>query len=364
MRIGMLLNPYVEKSPGGLGRSIFEMAKNLIELDRQNSYSVYFKDKNIPRPPFAGRHWTYTGLGSRALWLTGAFGMDRTLDAYIFFTPIIPFFLRPKRSIVVAFDFAYRTLRRSWRNELSARMLFFLHKRALRQADVVIAISEETKQSVIRLFGVPAERIKVVPLSFVPLGEKKDALPVPDHFFLFAGVLKERKNVAGIIKAFALFARGNAAYALLIAGKQSGAYAESLLQLARELGMEKRIHFLGYVTDAQLAYLYAKARALVFPSFLEGFGMPVLEAMSADLPVITSNQGALAEVAGNAALLVDPAHPEDIAVAMSRIATDTTLRRELSEKGLLRAGQFSWQKTTGEILEIITDVEHTAYYEK
>lgn len=364
MRIGMLLNPYGEKSPGGLGRSIFEIAKNMIELDHRNSYTIYFKDKEVPRPSFSGTHWTYTGLGSRALWLTGAFGMDRTLDAYVFFTPIIPFFLRPTCSIVFALDFAYWRMRRPWRDWFPPRLLFFLHGRALRRADAVIAISEETKQDVIRLFGVPAERITVVQLSYVPLGEKQEPLPVPDSFFLFAGVLKERKNVAGIIRAFSLFARNDTSYELLIAGKQGGAYAESLVRLARELGVEKRVRFLGYVTDAQLAYLYAKTRALVFPSFIEGFGMPVLEAMHVGLPVITSSRGALAEVAGDAALLVDPARPEDIAAAMSRMTTDATLRRELTEKGLLRAAQFSWQRTAGEILEVITNLAHTAYYEK
>ncbi len=359
MKIGLLLHPYGEKSPGGLGRSIFEMAKNLVELDRQNSYTVYFKDEGMPRPPFAGAHWTYKGLGSRALWLTGAFGMDRSLDAYVFFTPVIPFFLKPKRSIVFALDFAYWKMRRSWREKLSAGMLFLLHKYALRRADAVIAISEETKQDVIRLFGVPEERITVIQLSYVPLGEEKEALPVPDDFFLFAGVLKERKNVAGIIKAFAVFARNNRSYNLLIAGKQGGAYAESLTQLARELGVEERVRFIGYVTDGQLAYLYSKARALVFPSLIEGFGMPVLEAMHAGLPVITSSTGALAEVAADAALLIDPRDPAGIAAAMARIATDAELRGVLKEKGLSRSTQFSWQKTAREILEIITRVTHT-----
>lgn len=358
MRIGMLLHPYGEKSPGGLGRSIFEVAKTLIELDHQNSYKVYFKNKDIPRPSFPGEHWTYKGLGSRLLWLTGAFGMDRTLDAYIFFTPIIPFFLRPKRSIVFALDFAYWAYRNSWRSELSARLLFYLHNRALRRADVVIAISEETRQSVIGLFGIPPRRVKVIHLSYVPLGEKKDPLPVPDNFFLFAGVLKERKNVAGIIRAFSLFARSDTRHELFIVGKQGGVYAESLRRLARELDIEKRVRFVGYVTDAQLAYLYSKARALVFPSFIEGFGMPVLEAMHAGLLVITSNKGALAEVAGDAALLVDPRSPEEIATAMSRIATGTELCKELREKGLVRAGQFSWRKTAKEILEVMADVEH------
>lgn len=355
----MLLNPYGEGSPGGLGRFVFEMAKNLIELDPQNAYTLYFKDTHVAPPSFSGAPYTCRGLGGRAIWLTGAFGMDRTLDAYIFFTPIIPLFLRPKRSIVFALDFAYWSLRRSWREELAARVLFFLHKRALRRADIVVAISQETKQSAIRLFGVPAERVAVVPLSYMPLVEHVEALPVPEHFFLFAGVLKERKNVAGIIRAFSFFARSEGTYELLIVGKQTGAYAESLPQLARELGVKDRVRFLGYVTDSQLAYLYSKARALVFPSFIEGFGMPVLEAMHAGLPVITSNRGALAEVAGDAALLVDPARPEDIATAMRRIAADVSLCKALREKGMLRAAEFSWRKTARGILEVMENVTHT-----
>jgi glycosyltransferase involved in cell wall biosynthesis len=355
MRIGLLLNPYGEKSPGGLGRSIFEMVKHLLAIDHQNEYVLYVKDENVPRPVLSGSQWTYKSLGSRLLWLTGARRMDRTLDAYIFFTPIIPFFLRPKRSIVVAFDFAYWNMRHSWRNHLSARLLFYLHARALTKADVVMAISEQTKRDVIGLFGVPETRIKVIPLSRVTLGERKEALPVPDDYFFFAGVLKERKNVSGVIRAFAVFAQENSSYDLLIAGKHSGAFAESLVSLAHQLGVEKRVRFLGYVTDSQLAYLYSKARALVFPSFIEGFGMPVLEAMSVGLPVITSDGGALAEVAGDAALLVDATNPDDIAAAMTRIANDTVLREQLHEKGLLRAAQFSWDKTAEQLLALISN---------
>lgn len=359
MKIGLIVDPYGEKNPGGLGRAIFEIVKALVELDRTNTYTLYFKKKPEHPPNIAGKHWTYNGLESKKLWLTGALGTNRTLDIYIFFTPIIPFFLKPKRSIVVAFDFAYWRLRKSLSEEIRARFLFFLHRRALRLANVVVAVSEETKQDVIKFFGVPAERIIVIDLSYVPLGEEKEDLPVPEKFFLFAGVLKERKNVAGVIKAFALFAKNNLNHQLLIAGKQGGEYAESLQKLVHEFGIEDRVRFLGYVTNAQLAYLYGMAEALVFPSFIEGFGMPVLEAMHAGLPVITSNKGALAEVAGDASLLVDPARPKDIAVAMERIAMSPTVGKELREKGLVRVAQFSWQKTAQGILEILIRVVHT-----
>jgi len=359
MRIGLLLHPYGEKSPGGLGRSVFEMARNLIELDRENSYLVYFKDREVSRPSFVGDHWTFKGLGSRALWL--AFGMDRTLDAYIFFNPIIPLFFFPRKSIVVVHDFAYLELpNQSFKQRCMSIVLYAAHWVSLWKATAIVAVSHATKESVVRHFRISPEKVHVIYNGFIALSDTPQEMKTPPRFFLFAGVLKERKNVAGVIRAFALFTKNNATHELLIAGKQSGAYAESLQQLARELGVGNRVHFLGYVTDAELAYLYSRAEALVFPSFIEGFGMPVLEAMHAGLPVITSNSGALAEVAGDAALLVDPTHPEDIAEAMSRIASDVELKGELKGKGRTRSAQFSWGETAKGLIEVIRSIGNTA----
>lgn len=358
MKLGVVLHPYGEKSPGGLGRSIHEIAKHVITLGFEHRYTVYVKGKS-KRPSFPGTSWEFKTLGRGPLWLTGAFGMDRTLDAYVFFTPVIPFFLRPKRSLVFVLDFAYLRFQSSWKERLSATFLLFLHRRALRKADRIIAISEQTKEETIRFCKVPAEKIAVVPLSYIPLGETKKEINVPERFFLFAGVLKERKNVAGIIRAFSLFSKEVAGHELLIAGKQSGGYEEFLVRLARDLGVAERIRFLGYVSDAELSYLYTKAEALIFPSLIEGFGMPVLEAMHAGLPVITSRQGALAEVADAAALLVDPTRPDDIAGAMARVAKDSELRESLRAKGKARAALFSWDETARRVLEVLRDLEHT-----
>ncbi len=338
MKIGLLLDPYGEKSPGGLGRAIFEMARGIRTADKNNTYVVYTKN----------------AMKVTSLFLQGARKMDRNLDLYIFFNPIVPLFLFPKRAIVVVHDFAYLELpERSLSQKLNALALYCAHAFSLWKATKIVAVSETAKESTMRHFGINPEKIQVVYNGFIALPIELEPIPTPEHFFLFAGVLKERKNVSGIIRAFALFTRSNTTHELLIAGKQSGAYAESLLDLTRELGVEKRVRFLGYVTDAELAYLYRKAQALVFPSFIEGFGMPVLEAMHAGLPVITSNNGALAEVAGDAALLVDPKHPSEIAAAMNRIAEEPALRAELIEKGRRRAMQFSWDENAKRFLEVI-----------
>ena len=341
MRIGLLIDPYKEESPGGLGRAIFEMARGIRAADHLNTYVVYTKK----------------AMGVKSVFLQGAQNMDRTLDLYIFFTPITPLFFFPKRSIVVVHDFAYLEMpERSLKEKLNSAVLYCAHALSLWKATKVIAVSETAKQSTIRHFGINMEKIQVVYNGFITLPAELEPVPTPEHFFLFAGVLKERKNVSGIIRAFAIFAKHNGTHELLIAGKQGGAYAESLVILARELGMESRVRFLGYVTDGQLQYLYQKAQALVFASFIEGFGMPILEAMHAGLPVITSNNGALAEVAGDAALLVNPFAPGDIAAAMSRIAGDASLRTELKEKGLHRARQFSWDENARRFIEVIHSI--------
>lgn len=355
MRIGMLLDPYEEKSPGGLGRCIFQIVQGILKQDRTNQYTVYVKKTPAKMPAFPGTHWSLKPLESKYLWLTGGKAIDRTLDLYIFFTPIIPLFFRPKKSIVLALDFAYLDIPpRTFKDMLSTRLLYLMHRRSLRLATKVVAISHYTKERTMHHFGISADKIDVVHIGFIPPSAHPEPLQVPEHFFLFAGVLKERKNVAGVVRAFAEFCRQERGdHELLVAGKGGGTYQQTLIALAHELGVEQQVRFLGYVTNEELAYLYTKATALVFPSFIEGFGMPVLEAMSVGLPVITSNQGALAEVAGDAALLVDPNDATAIASAMTVLATTPSRREELREKGLIQASKFTWENTAAKFLNIV-----------
>jgi glycosyltransferase involved in cell wall biosynthesis len=328
--------------------------QGILKLDRTNQYTVYVK-KVLPKAPaFPGTHWSIKALDSKYLWLTGGKAMDRTLDLYIFFTPIIPLFFRPKKSIVLALDFAYLDiLPRTFKDWLSTRLLYLIQRRSLRLATKVVAISHYTKERTMHHFGISEDKIQLVHIGFIQPSAQKQEMDVPEHFFLFAGALKERKNVVGVIRAFAASFPFNKEFFLLIAGTKRGPYYESLVALAMELGIHERVRFLGYVTNEELAYLYAKATALVFPSFIEGFGMPVLEAMSVGLPVITSNQGALAEVAGDAALRVDPGDASAIARAMTLLATTPGKREEMRKKGFIQASKFTWEDTAAKFLNIV-----------
>jgi glycosyltransferase involved in cell wall biosynthesis len=181
-------------------------------------------------------------------------------------------------------------------------------------------------------------------------------------FVLYVGGIHERKNVPGLIDAFAAFAR-QATYPgkLVVTGRVAGApYQEHMKRVCdsavRKAGLDGKVIFTGFVTDEELDTLMRRAIFLVYPSFYEGFGIPVLEAMRAGIPVITSSTTALPEVAGDAALLVDPADSEQIVAEMLRLLRTPSLRNELIEKGKRRAEGYTWEKTSLAYLALYQEV--------
>ena len=352
MRIGLMLHPVGEKEAGGLGRFVYMLAKTLVEAYPEHHF-ILFSKKPLPSGMcFNAKNWENVSRGGGFLWIDRVLFSGPRTDVTIFFTPMMPLFFRPRRSIVFALDFAYLAFAGTPREWIRAKLLFLLHAITLWKATNIVAISEETKQNAMRYFRLPSSKITVAHIGYFPFSGERTPMEIPRPFFLFAGVLKARKNVAGVIRAFARFHPSHPDFSLLIAGKRSGAYYESLVTLARALGAHDSVRFLGYVTDEELAYLYTEATGLVFPSFVEGFGMPVLEAMHLGAPVITSQTGALAEVAGDAALLVDPHDPDHIARAMSALADDAPLRESLRVKGRARSKQFSWAAAAVRLIEI------------
>ncbi len=358
MRIALVVDPYAEKKPSGLGRAVFEMARGILTEDKTNTYTVYFKNKPATPPVFLGSH-NVESFGGRSLFFGGARALKKDLDLYVFFTPIMPLFFFPKKSVVVVHDFAYLEMPgRTLKERLTAIFLYIAHRITLAKATRIVAVSQWTKESVVRHFHVSPEKVEVIYNGLTTFPEPAP-IEVPTQFFLFAGVLKPRKNVLGVIRALAQLAKPYTEVNLCIVGKQEGDYYARIVTEVEALGLKNKVQFLGYVSDAELAYLYTKTLALVFPSFIEGFGLQVLEAMSLGAPVIISDSGALKEMAGGAGLLVDPHEPEDIARAMLALLENPSQRRMLSEKGLVRAKEFSWEKTAKQFLENIERLGHT-----
>ncbi len=355
MKIGILLHPYGEKKPAGLGRTILELTKAMIEGNPENEYIVYVKDKPTVLPDFKGSNWRLEVLGGGAFWLDRGFRRASRADVSIFNTPILPLFFVPKNSVVIALDFAYWFFPpQDIASKVKNWLLFLYHGYSLWRARHVVAISEATKRDVMRLFKIPEKKISIMYLGYKPIcAEPQQAVVVPEKFFLFVGIIKERKNVFNVVKAFREYRRTHNAHKLVVAGNGEGAYYEKIREYVKQEGIHDAVIFFGHANDGQLSYMYRKAEVLFFPSIAEGFGMPVAEAMDCGLPVITSSTTSLPEVGGNGAIIVDPYNIKEMAEALVKISTDPQFRAELIQRGYEQRKKFGWDKSVKKLLEII-----------
>jgi glycosyltransferase involved in cell wall biosynthesis len=239
-----------------------------------------------------------------------------------------------------------------WFDRRDRLLMNWLIPRSVRRAAQVTVPSESTAADVASAYHVDESRVAVIPYAAPPefsepvTPEAVRAIREQCHlerdYFLFVGTLQPRKNLPRLLEASARADTQGAD--LAITGKHGWRQPE-LEGLVRSLGLSGRVRLLGYVPDESLPALYAGALAFLFPTLYEGFGIPVLEAMACGTPVLTSNVSALPEVAGQAALLVDPCSVEAIAEGITRLATDGKLRQELSAAGRRQAKRFSWEAT-------------------
>jgi glycosyltransferase involved in cell wall biosynthesis len=181
------------------------------------------------------------------------------------------------------------------------------------------------------------------------------AIETGGDYLLYLGTLQPRKNLIRLVEAFALLQPLSVDLRLVLAGKR-GWHCDDLTARVRSLGLSGRVVFPGYVDDDDKAALISGATALVYPSLYEGFGLPVLEAMACGTPVLTSNVSSLPEVAGDAALLVNPLDVDDISAGMSRLITDADLRRSLVIEGYAQVRKFSWANAAHQVLQVLESV--------
>ena len=236
---------------------------------------------------------------------------------------------------------------------------------AVRHSSAIAADSQATKADLVRLLDVAAEKVTVIPLGLEPIftpapldsQQSAGAPPVDRHgltqgYVLFVGTFEPRKNVGGLLTAYArLRQEWQDAPQLVLAGRRGWLF-ESTLRQMNELKLGGHVQVLGDVEEQELPGLYRRAGLFILPSFYEGFGFTVLEAMGCGIPAVIANRASLPEIAGDAALAVDPDDVEAIADALYRGLTDSTLRQSLIGKGLARATQFTWQNTARATLDL------------
>ncbi len=279
-------------------------------------------------------------------------------EANLLFSPVpeVPLGLRCA-SVVMVHDLI--PLRFPRLTSLLTQYFRFYVPQVLRQASQIICNSQATAQDIVDFYQVPAAKITPIPLAHdashfrvLPPQGLPELLPelLPEQpYFLYVGRHDPYKNLSRLIQAFAAVTGAE----LWIAGAQDPRFTPSLQQQADELGLANRVRFLDYVTYDQLPLLLNQTLALVYPSLWEGFGFPVLEAMASGAPVITSNLSSLPEVAGDAAILIDPFSVAALTAAMQQLADDSALRTQLRAAGLARAAEFSWAKTAAATAELL-----------
>ncbi|MBT4153535.1 MAG: glycosyltransferase family 4 protein [Candidatus Magasanikbacteria bacterium] len=256
--------------------------------------------------------------------------------------------IHPKKTVVTIHDIAgvrfpevYSAFER-WYSIFSA-------KRAMRKVSDVVVPTEYTKQEILDVFGEGAAAMHVIGHGY-DTGYAKEK-PKPSSYgtyFLSISRIEHKKNTIGIVKAFELYAKNHVDVSLVLAGKPGYGYDE-VVQAITKSDVKKRIHMLGYIPQQKAYALMQHAEAFVYPSLYEGFGMPILEAFAAKTPVITSSTTSTAEVAGDAALLVNPTNITAIAAAMEQVSKE---REALTTKGADRLKDFSWKKAAKEYANI------------
>ncbi len=277
---------------------------------------------------------------------------SKEIDLYFAPTSFIVPALTSRKCVVMVHDLVSKLFPKG-HNKKAILIENLFMKKALRKARSIIAISQNTKQDLAKLFPGVEEKTIVVYLAGGPgykmIEKPKIEVKVPEKFIIFTSTIEPRKNVKRIIQALKEV-RKSLDIDLVVVGKKGWQW-EGVFREIEKQELEQHVHYLDYISNSNLVKLYNKAQAFVFPSLYEGFGLPVLEAMQCGCPVVTSNSSSLPEVAGEAAVLVDPKDVNSIAKGIEQAIAN---KADLREKGLNQAAKFSWQKTAKEIYEQLT----------
>jgi len=363
MNIGVDARPLSYRLTG-IGFYLKSLLDELQVVDPVNRY-VLISNTAVPYD-LRNPNWSkYEGRSARSLTSTPwmqcfAPSLCRRLRLDVFWSPRhhLPVFLPPDvRRIVTIHDVVHLRFPETMplQGFLMERLLMRL---SLASADRVVAVSHATRSEILRRYRVAPGKVRTVHSGvppFPPSDEERPAFLRPNKYFLFVGTLEPRKNFERIFEAFERIGAADQGIHLVIAGA-SGWKNASFIQTLESHPLRPFVHFTGYVSRGILRGLYENALGLVFPSLYEGFGFPILEAMTTGAPVMTSNTASMPEIAGGAALLVNPYDVGEIARAMERLVGDAEMRKTLIRRGRTRSTAFEWRRAALEMSRLFKEV--------
>lgn len=359
MLIGIDASKTAGERKTGIDNTAYQIILGLSKIDHKNTYNLYthksldpallenknFKERCIPFPKF----WNKFRLPLALL-------KDRP-KKFLELTYAIPPYA-PKKTAVFLHDFAFKIFPEAY----SSYELFLQEtavKTAIKKAKKILLSGKANADDFCRFYKVNEKKLEIVPLSyndkvFKKIEKPRNILKLDSPYLLSVGRLETRKNTAGIIEAFCKFKKENySKLKLVLVGNEGFGYEQIEAKLKEYEEFNNDIILAGYTGENDLAHLYAKAEAFIYPSLYEGFGLPILEAMACLTPVITSATPTIEETAGNAAILVDPLDTDQIAQKIKLITSDKKLRALLIKKGEERIKKFSWAQTSQRIFDII-----------
>jgi glycosyltransferase involved in cell wall biosynthesis len=367
----------------GVEEYILGLLSHLFEIDKENKYILFFSAWKRPGFDFAVFS-KYSNVQLKKIripnkllnfsfWYFGWPKIDRLVGGVdAIFSPNIIFgaVSRNVRVITTIHDLSFERYSEcfSWKRRLWH--IFINSKKICQRADKIIAVSNSTATDICNLYRINRKKITVIPSAigdeFCVLSRNdakligvKEKYQLPFKFILFLGTIEPRKNITGIIRAYdALQKKATEEkndellrYRLVIAGSP-GWLGEGIFKEINQSKFKEKIILPGFISDDDKAYVYNLSSLFIYPSFFEGFGFPPLEAMQCGVPVITANSSSLPEVCAESAILIDVDRTDEISEAMYQILSNKVLREKLSENGLKKAQEFSWEKTAKKTLEI------------
>jgi len=365
MLIGIDASRAASEEKTGTENYSWNLINALERVDKENRYVLYFN--KIPRVfEISQPNFSTKVIPAPKFWTQGRLAWECLIHPPdILFVPAhtIPVIRRPLlKTVVTVHDLGAEFLA-EYHQFPQKIYLNWSTKYAAASATHLIAVSEFTKKDLIRTLKVRSKQISVVyegidKKIFYHRGDwevkqAKAKYGLAKNYLLYIGTIQPRKNLVRLIESFAKAGLKNVD--LVLAGSR-GWLHEDIYQAPEKFSVSKYVRFVGFVETEDLPALYSGAIGLVFPSLYEGFGLPILEAFACRCPVLTSKIGAMAEVAGEAAILVDPYNVDEMAAGLKKLASDENLRNALIQKGEQRIKDFSWEKTARETIKVFEKV--------
>lgn len=359
----------------GIARYSIEVAKGLLLQNNQQFKITFLFDKEdvrqmvqdfLPKKTYNSHMVPFPVLSIKELLLLPR--ILRQLNTDIFFSPnylTFPFNGKTK-TILVIHDLTQYVSPETLESNLKWQIFFkfkFQTKFILNKVDKIVTVSKHTKKDIIRLFKVKGKKISVIypgvdkrffiKVNNDKLQKVKNYYQVPSDFILSVSRQDSRKNLPNLIRAYdRLSVETKKTYKLVIAGSKHPRFYPKLETLVKNLNLQENVLFTDYISENDLPVLYQLSQLVVYPSFYEGFGLPVLEAMASGVPVVTSSTSSLPEVAGDATVMVDPHSTNGITSAMEKVLNSTSIQNNMIEKGFRQAKKFNWETTSRELQKV------------